>query len=245
MKKLLCVSSAAAMLVAIAGPAMAQNAVVITPGASNNWVQRQPTSFLGVDMAQVLPNNLGYVSVSGPGFNYSRGMGGGGELAAMLGATLALQPTTFTANAGLGWKQQLTRASNMAIAGNVMAGVTGIGSGTTGIGLTAGLPISLDVGLGHFVVQPQVNFPNLTAGTAGAGAGANLGLMTPLANNWQLLLAATPTLNFGGGFGLPVGAGARFSPTDTAHIDVTVGQLNVTPFSGSLGLVGLTGHIGF
>ena len=36
------------------------------------------------------------------------------------------------------------------------------------------------------------------------------------------------------------------SLTACDHIDLTVGNLNVTPgFGGNIGLVGLTGHVGF
>lgn len=252
MKKFGTFAAAVAAVLAVASPAMAQGGmVVITPGASQGGAQKQPTQFLGTEMAQVLSDNLGYVSVSGPGLNYHRGMGGGAELAFNLGLGLNVGATTaFSGAVGAGWKQQLSRTGGMAIAVNGNVGLTGIGSGALGVGAMAGLPISFGLGLGSLTVQPQVSFPSLTAGTGattGATVGANVGLMTPIANNWQLLAAVTPNVGLGGGgFALPLGLGARFSPTATSHLDVTVGNLNVTPaFGGSLGLVGLTGHLGF
>jgi hypothetical protein len=254
MKKMLSLS--ALSFVMMATPALAQNrgVVVLTPGASSNWVQQQPTAFLGTEMAQVLPDGLGYVSTGGaigalPGaaLNYRRGMGNRGELS--LGASLGLNTGAATAfGAGLagGWKQQLTGGPNMAMALNVGLSVLGIGSGTTPIGATLGLPLTFDAGLGHITVHPSVNLPNLAGGTTAGTVDASLGLMTPLASNWQLLAEISPTVGFGGGFTLPVGIGARFSPTATSHLDFTVGNISsISPFAAGLGLVGVTGHIGF
>jgi hypothetical protein len=70
--------------------------------------------------------------------------------------------------------------------------------------------------------------------------------MSPIASNWQFLGEVSPTYAIGGGLTLPIGVGARFSPTATSHVDFTLGTLNVTPgFTAGLGLVGVTGHVGF
>jgi hypothetical protein len=60
------------------------------------------------------------------------------------------------------------------------------------------------------------------------------------------LAEIAPTVGFGGGFTLPVGIGARFSPTATSHLDFTVGNISsISPFAAGFGLVGVTGHVGF
>jgi hypothetical protein len=133
----------------------------------------------------------------------------------------------------------------MATAVNADVYLTGIG-GAFGVGAQVGLPLTFDAGLGHLTVHPRVNFPALNAGTAGANVQAAIGLMTPIANQVQLLAEVTPSYTFAGGFGVPIGIGARFSPTATSHLDFTVGNVsNFSPFTAAVGLVGVTGHIGF
>lgn len=254
MKKFLGLTATAALSLAIAAPAMAQGTVVINPGGSRGAsdTAQQPTQFLGVESAQVLRDGLGYVSLGGgalPGatFNYMRGMGSGGELAVGVAALANLgAATSFNAALGLGWKQQVMSTGAMGVAVNGMVGATGIG-GTLAVPAMASVPVTFGVGQGAFTVEPQISLANLTAGTAGATAGANLGYRQPIAANWQFLGAISPNVGLGGGaFTLPVGVGARFSPTATSHLDFTVGQLTATPaFGGGLGLVGVTGYIGF
>lgn len=248
MKKILSLSAALALMT-VASPALAQNRgmVVLTPGASSNWVQQQPTAFITTEMAQVLPDGLAYISTGGsignlPGatLNYRRGMGGRGELGIGLG--LSVLPT-FGATVEAGWKQQIATSANMATAFNVDLYALGLGAANT-IGATVGLPLTFDVGMGHLTVQPRVNFPALTAGTANASAQAALGLITPIANRVSLLAEVTPSYMFAGGFSVPVGVGARFSPTATSHIDFSVGNLS-TSNAFSLGLINIIGHVGF
>lgn len=254
MKKFLGISATVAMVMAVAAPAMAQGAVVITPGAARGAANtaQQPTEFLGLHTAQTLRDGLGYVSLGGGGlpgaaFSYNRGMGNGGELAFGVGALANVgAATTFNAAVGLGWKQQVMSSGAMAVAVDGMVGVTGIG-GTVGVPASVGVPITFGLGQGSFTVEPAVTLANLTAGTAGATVGAGLGYRQPIAPNWQFLGAVSPNVGIGGGaFTLPIGVGARFSPTATSHLDFTVGQLTATPaFGGGLGLVGITGYIGF
>lgn len=249
---------ALALTVAMAAPfavqpqALAQQVVIVNPGASRNWVQQQPTSFLTTEMAQVLPDGLAYVSVGGVAgpiagagsvLNYSRGFGNGGELD--VAANLAITPA-FAAGVGAGWKQQLLRGGATAVAVNGAVAVTGLGGGTA-VGAQLGLPITFDAGLGHLTVQPRLVAANLAAaGGAGTLAQAAVGFNTPIADRLQLLAEVAPGTTFAGGFQVPVGAGVRFSPTATSHLDVTLGQLTTTtPFALGLGLVGVTGHIGF
>ena len=257
--------------VLVATPVWAQNQVVIlTPGSSQNWTQRQPTYFMTTDVAQVLPDELAYISVGGTGgalvagaaspaggmgavagsaFNYRRGMGGRGELGFSLGLNAnAGGGQGFFGSLGGGWKQQLSLGANMAAAVNVAGYLTGIGSGGAIVpGIVVGVPLTFDAGLGHLTLQPRVSDPNVTDGTANTTLGAAVGFQTPIGSNWQLLAEVVPSTSLGaGGFGLPFGIGTRFSPSANAHVDIGLGQFNVSaPFSGSLGLLNVTAHVGF
>lgn len=270
MLKLLPVSLAIALALA-AAPAMAETqTVILTPGASQNWTQQQPTFFLTTDAAQVLSDGLAYVSVGTVGgaanltgavpwggagpvasstFGYRRGMGNRGELGFSLGLLAnAGGPRGFLGDVGLGWKQQVSLGSNLAIAVNGMAAVTGFGSGAAPVpGGLLGLPFTFDAGLGHLTIQPRVSDPNLTDGTFNVAFEAAIGFQTPIASNWQLQAEVAPGTRLGGGgLSLPFGFGLRFSPSATSHVDVGIGQFNVTPgVSGSFGLVSAMGHIGF
>jgi hypothetical protein len=262
MKKLIGATAALAMALA-AAPAWAHDqiaqsrgVVVLNPGASTGWVMQQPTSFLNTEMAQVLPDGLAYVTGGGglsmagmPAsvLNYRRGMGGGSELGFGLGLNLnAGAAQAFGAGVNGGFKWQLSRSGSMAVALDLGLGVAGIGGATT-VGGTVGLPLTFDVGLGHLTAQPKLMTANFGTGTAGLAGALGIGLMTPLASNWQLLADVTPTFSFGGaGTAFPIGIGTRFSPTATSHVDFTIGQVNTfSPFTAGFGLVGATAYVGF
>lgn len=262
---------AALSLTLAAAPAMAEpQVVVLTPGSSQNWTQQQPTYFLTTDAAQVLNDGLAYLSIGTVGgaanlggavpfggaspvasstFGYRRGMGNRGELAFSLGLLAnAGGPRGFQGDVGLGWKQQLSLGSNLAIAVNGALSLAGFGSGgAIAPGLLVGFPLTFDAGLGHLTVQPRLQDPNVTDGTANTALEAAIGFQTPIASNWQLQAEVAPGMRLGGGgLSLPFGFGVRFSPTATSHVDLGIGQFNVTPgVSGSFGLVSATGHIGF
>jgi hypothetical protein len=254
-----------------AAPAMAESQMVIlTPGSSQNWTQRQPTHFMTTEQSQVLPDGLcdisvgaaggamvpgatrpagGLGAVAGSAFNYRRGMGGGGELDFSLGLNAnAGGGQGFFGSLGGGWKHQLSLGQNLAVAINGGLFLTGFGSGGAIMpGAVLGLPLTFDAGLGHLTIQPRIADPDVTNGTADTNLGAAVGFQTPIASNWQLLAEVVPSTNLGGGgFLLPFGVGTRFSPNATSHVDIGVGQFNVSPgFGGSLGLLNVTGHIGF
>lgn len=240
----------------LAAPALAQSrpgVVVLTPGArtAGASTQQQPTSFLTTETATVLPDGLAYISTGatfgGGLLNYQRGMGGGGELDVVAGLNLTTgAATTFGAGVGAGWKQMFSSVGAMGVAANGNVFVGGIGATPT-IAAQLGLPLTFGAGMGMLTVHPRLTFPSLTAGTAGATVGAGVGLQTPLATHFSLIAEVSPNFGLGGGgFTLPVGAGVRFSPTATSHVDLTLGQLGALPtFTANLGLVGVTAHVGF
>lgn len=175
---------------------------------------------------------------------YARGMGNGGELGVGVNAQFPFGGS-FNGDFSAAWKQQLMRSANLAVAVRpaLLLGFTG----PTTLGAGVGLPFTLDAGNGHLTLEPRVQFSSLAnAGTTGTGD-VCVGYQTPLTDRWSLLAQVDPTFAFGGGlFTLPLGAGARFSPTATSHVDVQVLNMTVTPgVTGSVGLVGVLGHVGF
>ncbi|MDB5096542.1 MAG: hypothetical protein JWM80_963 [Cyanobacteria bacterium RYN_339] len=239
---------AIALAFVLASPVAAQaKQVTMPPGSSSNWVQQQPTRFLDADAAQVLPDDLAYVSAGGAlgagGLNYSRGMGNGGELGFGVNAGFPFGGA-FTGGISGAWKQQLSRTASLAIA--VRPSVLLAFAPATSLGVGVGLPFTFDAGNGHLTVEPRVQFANISTPNAGNGDVA-LGYQTPLTDRWSLLAEVDPTFSFGGaGFSLPLSAGARFSPTATSHVDFQVLNMTATPaVTGSVGLVGVTGHVGF
>lgn len=250
--------TALACVLLTASPALAQNRMTVNPAANQGWTQEAPTSYLNTEMAQVIPGGLQYVSAgAGAGafpLLYSRGLGNGCQLDFGLGATFGTGATTpatgaFAANLGAFVKQQLLRGNGMAI--SVLGGgtVSGLG-GTPGLGVQGGIPMTWDIGRAYFTVYPNISLPGLTSGAGFAGdAEVTLGLQTPLANYWSLLLDISPNITFGGAgsaFSLPASVGARLSPNATSHVDFTLGTVGITPAFGlTAGLVGVTGHVGF
>ncbi|HEY9720662.1 MAG TPA: hypothetical protein V6D47_01530 [Oscillatoriaceae cyanobacterium] len=259
MKKILGLSALLAL--GVSAPAMAQGMVVLAPGggtASNT--SSQPTQFLNTDTAQVLPDGQGYLMVGGgaapmanmpammtgtvPGaaLNYMRGMGNNGEFSFGLGLGYMSNPSAFNGAIGLGWKQSFSQM----VAGNIALGLGGVGSGTTTLDGMVGLPISV----GSFVIDPRLEFPTLVGGgsaTAGSSVQVALGYQTPIATNWSFLGDVVPTYGLnGGGFSLPLGLGLRFSPTSTSAVDFDIVNLGITPgFTANVGLLGVTGWVGF
>jgi hypothetical protein len=239
---------------AVATPAFAHDTgKVDTPlGSSHNWVQQQPTRMLNTDMAQVLPDDLAYVNAGGGvgGFvlGYSRGVGNGSEFGFGLNAlvTTPNAGNAFNGDLTASIKHQLSRGENMAVAVTAGAVVHGLGGGPS-VGIGAGLPLTFDAGAGHLTAEPRVTLPNLANGSNGASGEVALGYIAPLGARWSLMGDVTPTFAFaGGGFTLPVGIGARFSPTATSHVDFTFGQVDTTPaFGARVGLVNVLGHVGF
>ena len=238
--------AAAAAVVLTASPAFA-SANPAGGQMGGMWTQEAPTRFFGTEMGALAPR-VQYISAGTPGtLNFRYGLGGGGELGLGLGATFN---TATNLNAGLGanYKQQLTRAGNMAMAFNVGASVGGIGAGgTPPVGLVAGLPMTFDVGTSLLSLYPNFNMPNVSAGTAGATVGAGIGIQAPLANFWSFLGEVQPGFALGANaFQMPITLGARLSPTALSHVDFTVGSMTVTPgFGLTVGTVGVTGHVGF
>jgi hypothetical protein len=240
---------ALACALVLAAPVAAEaKQVTLPPGSSSGWVQQQPTRFLDTDAAQVLPDDLAYLSAGGAvaagGLNYARGMGNGGELGFGVNAGFPFGGA-FTGGLSAAWKQQLSRASNLAIA--VRPAVLLAFAPATSLGVGVGLPFTFDAGNGHLTVEPRVQFANIS-NAAGTGNGdVSIGYQTPLTDRWSLLAQVDPTFSFGGaGFSLPLAAGARFSPSATSHVDFQVLNMTATPaVTGSVGLVGVTGHVGF
>lgn len=249
MKKMLSLTTLAVLMTAT--PALAQGNVVIIGGSGSQSASaaQAPTGYLNIETASVLTSGLSYVSAGGavgnilPGntLNFRRGMGGGGELAVNLGVNAGLSPSAFGAGVGAGWKQSLVSNAGMNVAVDGGIALTGLG-GANNLQLNVGLPLSFGSNL---TIHPRVALPALNAGVGTGFVAAGIGYQAPIAPRWQLLAEVTPTVGFGGGFSLPLGVGGRFSPTATSHIDVTVGTATVTPFTGNIGLVGLTGHVGF
>ena len=240
--------AAAAAVALSASPALAAQENPVGGQMGGMWTQEAPTGFFGTEMGAVLAPRVQYISASTPGvLNFRYGLGGGGELGLGLGATFN---TTTNLNAGLGanYKQQLTRAGNMAMAFNVGAGVGGIGGGgAVPINIEAGLPMTFDVGTSLLSVYPNFQAPSITTGTTGATVNAAIGIQAPMANFWSFLGEVQPGLALGANsFQMPIALGARLSPTALSHVDFTVGQMTVTPgFGLTVGTIGVTGHVGF
>lgn len=239
--------AAAATAVLTATPALAAQENPIGGQMGGMWTQEAPTGFFSTEMGAVLAPRVQYISGGGPGINFRYGLGGGGEFG--LGVN-AMFNTTTNLNAGLsaGYKQQLTRAGNMAMAFNVGGSVGGIGTGgAVPVGLMAGLPMTFDIGTSLLSIYPNFRMPNVSGGTAGATVNAGIGLQAPLANFWSFLGEVNPGMALGTNtFQMPITAGARLSPTAMSHVDFTVANMTVTPgFGLTVGTVGVTGHVGF
>jgi hypothetical protein len=249
--------AAAAAAVFTASPALAATANPVGGQMGGMWTQEAPTRYFNTEMGAVLAPRVQYLSVgtttmfagAPTTINYRYGLGGGGEAAFGVGANLAAGgATTFGASVGGGYKQQLTRAGNMAMAFNVGAGISGIGAGAAiPIGIEAGLPITLDVGSSLLSIQPGIWATNVTNFSATAAVGAGVGLQAPLANFWSFLGEVRPQLALAGNaFTMPITLGARLSPTALSHVDFTIGTVNVTPgFGLTVGTIGVAGHVGF
>lgn len=244
-------SNRASLLVsALIAPFLLASPALAAPGESAGWVQQQPTRTINTDMAQVLPRDLGYIDAGGSfggGYlmGYERGMGNGGELNLGLSALFNSAPSAINANVFGSWKQQLVRGGAMAVAVIPEAFVSNIG-GIAGVGVGVGLPLTFDAGAGHFTAEPKVVLPSLNLGTSGGNVAVNLAYIAPVSPRFSLLLDADPTFGFGGGFNLPLGVGARFSPSATNHVDFTFGTLNTNPGTNvQIGLVSILGHVGF
>lgn len=250
MRKMSTLLAAAAAVVGMASPAFAQSGmVVMTPGGATNTAapMQQPTAMLNTNQAFVLPNGFAYISASGGGFNYSRGMGGNGQFDLGLNAILTL-PGTFGATLAPAYKLNLIKNGNMSVAGRIGASL-GLGGATT-VGLTAGLPLTFDAGAGFLTVEPGVSLPTVVGGataTAGAAAGAGVLYSLPVGRNLQLMAEVRPLFGLdGSGFRLPAAAGLRFSPMANAHVDFNLANLTLTPaFAGSIGTAQVIGHVGF
>lgn len=239
--------AAAAAAVFTATPALAAQANPTGGQMGGMWTQEAPTGFFNTQMGAVLAPRVQYISGGGPGINFRYGLGGGGEFGLNVAASFNTA-TNLNAGFGAGYKQQLTRAGNMALAFNVGGSVGGIGTGAAvPVGVMAGLPMTFDVGTSLLSIYPNFQMPNVTAGTAGATVNAGIGLQAPLANFWSFLGELNPGFALGTNtFQMPITAGARLSPTALSHVDFTVANVTVTPAFGlTIGTVGVTGHVGF
>lgn len=234
-----------AATVLTAAPALA--AVNPTGGqAGGMWTQEAPTRYLNTEMGAVLAPRVQYLRTNGSGIDFNMGLGGGSEVGVGLSAVFN---TTTNLNAGLNgmYKYQLTRAGNMALALKVGAGITNVGGGTPGFGISAGLPMTFDVGTTLLSLHPMVSLPNLASGTTGASVGVPIGIQAPLANFWSLIADVSPTFGIGSNtFTYPIQIGARLSPTAMSHVDFTVAQIpSFSPFTATVGTAMVTGHVGF
>jgi len=266
-------STAAAAVMLTAAPAFAaENPVGGQMGGM--WTQEAPTGYLNTEMGAVLAPRVQYISASGGGLNYRLGLGSGTEVMAMAAVGLtAGGASSFGANLGAGYKQQLTRAGNMAMAfrlagmlnnlGGAVPGTPGAAAAAAmaaagvgaaapgvGIGVQVGLPITFDIGASLLSVYPVATFPALTSGagaTTGATIGVPIGIQAPLANFWSLLGDVSPTMALGANtLTFPISVGARLSPSATSHVDFTLAQVpSFSPFMLGAGVLGVTGHVGF
>ncbi len=240
--------AAAAAAVFTASPALAAQENPAGGQMGGMWTQEAPTSYFNTEMGAVLAPRVQYISGGGPAINFRYGLGGGGEVGFNVGASLLTAPATaFGANVGAGYKQQLTRAGNMAMAFNVGGGIANIGKGgAVPISIMAGLPITMDIGASLLSIHPSLWSTDVSSFGTTTSVGAGIGLQAPMANFWSFLGEVRPAYDLGAkAFGMPITVGARLSPTALSHVDFTVGTVMVTPFSLAVGTLGVTGHIGF
>lgn len=266
--------AATAAAVLTAAPAFAATENPVGGQMGGMWTQEAPTQYLNTEMGAVLAPRVQYISANGGGLNFRMGLGSGTEVMAMAQLGLAAGgASSFGANLGAGYKQQLTRAGNMAMAfrlsgmlsnlGGPVPGTAGataaamaaamgapVGGGGVGVGVGVGLPITFDIGTSLLSIYPNANFPALTAGTGvttGATIGVPIGIQAPLANFWSLIADVAPTMTLGtNALTFPVTVGARLSPAATSHVDFTIAQIpSFSPFGLSAGILGVTGHVGF
>lgn len=260
----LTLTAASAAVMLTAAPAFAATENPVGGQAGGMWTQEAPTQYLGTEMGAVLAPRVQYISASGGGLNFRMGLGSGTEVMAM--ASLGLNAgaaSSFGANLGAGYKQQLTRAGNMALAfrlagmlnnlGGVAPGAMALPAAAApgvGIGVQAGLPMTFDIGASLLSFYPVLTLPALTNGagpTTGATVGVPIGFQAPLANFWSLLGEVAPTFALGANtFTYPITIGARLSPAATSHVDFTLASVpSFSPFGVSAGILGVTGHVGF
>lgn len=241
--------AATAATLLTAAPALAAQENPVGGQMGGMWTQEAPTSFFSTEMGAVLAPRVQYLSTNGPGINFRYGLGGGGEVGFGVNAALNTAPATaFSATVRGGYKQQLTRAGNMAMAFNVGGSIANIGrGGAVPIGIMAGLPITMDIGTSLLSIHPGLWSTDVTNFGTTSSVGAGIGLQAPMANFWSFLGEVRPMYDLGAkAFGLPINLGARLSPTALSHVDFTVANIAVTPgFGLNVGTIGVTGHIGF
>jgi hypothetical protein len=156
-------STAAAAVMLTAAPAFAaENPVGGQMGGM--WTQEAPTGYLNTEMGAVLAPRVQYISASGGGLNYRVGLGSGTEVMAMaqLGLT-AGGASSFGANLGAGYKQQLTRAGNMAMAFRLAGMLNNLGGAVPGTAAATAAAMAAAMGAG-------------AAAAPGVGIGVQVGL---------------------------------------------------------------------
>jgi hypothetical protein len=220
-----------------------------TPATGGGAVARgddayRPTSFLGMERAQVLdqgaivlqqaPNNLT------PPIGVSLGLGNGLEVGAAAGLTLSTAPA-FNLPLAAYAKKVLNQAGAMTVAATARAnlGPIAFGGGATGsvpITLMGGLPVSLwKLGPGDLSVMPVVQF-----GSTGFNVGAGIGYEYPLLEHWTFEVMDMDLLGSTPGNSLNVGARVALTPTLSADVggvslNGSVLTINFLSIGGSFG----------
>lgn len=252
MKTLRTLTLAVAATAAMAAPAFA-DVVVLGGGRSTAMAtgvsSQQPTYYLNLENAFVLPEGLNYLSagagranVAGQAINYARGLGNGGELSVLAG--LSFTPSVG-ANVGVGYKQQFVHTGGFAAAVNGSIAGTGLGAGNL-FALQVGVPLTFGTDALRWTVDPRVNFPALNTGLTAASIDVPVGLQAPILPRIAILAQVTPGFLLSpSAFSLGGGLGFRFSPTDTAHVDIGLGNVSFVPSFGTAIALSTAAHVGF
>ncbi|HEY9855922.1 MAG TPA: hypothetical protein V6D05_09315, partial [Stenomitos sp.] len=194
----------------------------------------RPTSFLGLERAQVLANGNALMGLGG--LNLALGMGNNVEVGGNLGLNLAVSPFSLGIPVGVYGKMLLpvNFLPNMTVALGANVGAT---LASTGTGFSAGvfLPLSFwRLGPGNLHVVPMI----------GSTAGLGLGYELPVTSKWTLHIANSTGMALGGAGtvtnALTLGNRVALTPNLTAD----VGSISLSGTNLSVNLFSIGGTFG-
>lgn len=231
---------ALALVAVSASPALAQmktsrpataEATPAAEGVATGDEAFRPTSFLGLERAQVLGDGVALVGLGG--LNLAMGLGNHLEVGGNAGLNLATTPFSVGIPVGVYGKMLLpvNFVPNMTIAVGANVGATVGNTGST-FGAGVFLPLSFwHLGPGNLHVVPMV----------GTTAGLGLGYELPINSRWTVHLANSTGMALGGGTvsnALTLGSRVALTPNLTA--DVGSVQLSGNNLSVNLFAIGGT-----
>lgn len=238
--------AALALLAATSGPAHAQMktskpAAAPAPAAAPSAVaagvdEYRPTSFLGIEKAQVLGNGAAVMSLGGT-LSGSLGLGSNMEAGGMANLALGLNPNSLSLPVGLSGKMVLANQGGFTVAGaaQVNLALSSAAANPLTLGASLMLPVSFwSVGPGELHFMPTLNLGVLPGAFSG---GVGIGYEMPIMPWWYLELADTVLTS---GNTLTVGTRVYLSPNLTAD----VGSLTINGSNVSINLVGISATFG-